>query len=133
MKTSFLTKSLHRNKGWQFDEVWWTDIFESGEVLMPEDIGSLSVTLFSFNWSLEMGKYDVRPWIVGLFAVFLFLISFSIAFSRKLKSALVEWFFGINSVIDLLSLIRVLFAVPYFRCSVHNVIRRNISIIFGCH
>ena len=36
-------------------------MFESGEVLMPVDIGSLSLTLFSFNLSLEMGKYDVMP------------------------------------------------------------------------
>ena len=35
--------------------------FDGGEVLMPEDIGSISVTLFSSNWSLEMGKYDVMP------------------------------------------------------------------------
>ena len=67
-------------------------MFEGGEVLMPEDIGSLSVTLFSFNWSLEMGKYDAMPWIVGLFTIFLFLISLSTAFSMKLKSALVEDF-----------------------------------------
>ena len=36
-------------------------MFEGGEVMMPEDTGSLSATLFSFNWSLEMGKYDVMP------------------------------------------------------------------------
>ena len=36
-------------------------MFEGGEVLMSEDIGSHSVTLFSFNWSLETGKYDVMP------------------------------------------------------------------------
>ena len=98
-----MTKSLHRNKGWQFDEVWWTDMFKGGEVLMPEDIGSLSATLVWSNWSLEMRKYDAMPWIVGLFTVFLLLISFSIVFPMKLKSALVEWFFWINSVIDLLS------------------------------
>ena len=78
-------------------------MFESGEVLMPVDIGSLSLTLFSFNLSLEMGKYDVMPWIVGLFTIFLVLIRFSIAFSMNLKLALFEWFLWINSVIDLLS------------------------------
>ena len=51
----------YRNKGWQFEEVSWKDMFEGGEVLMSGVIGSLSVTLFSFNWSLEMGKYDVMP------------------------------------------------------------------------
>ena len=49
----------YQNKGWQFEEVSWKDMFEGGEVLMSGVIGSLSVTLFSFNWSLEMGKYDV--------------------------------------------------------------------------
>ena len=60
-------------------------MFKGGEVLMPEDIGLFSVTLFSLNWSLEIGQYDVLPGVVGLFTIFLFLIIFLIAFSMKLK------------------------------------------------
>ena len=66
-----MTKSLNLNKGWLFDEAWCTDMFEGCEVLMHQDIGSHSVTLFTFNWSLEMGKYGVIPWIMGLFTIFL--------------------------------------------------------------
>ena len=43
------------------DLLSWTDMFEGGEVLISEGIGSLSVTSFSFNWLLDMGKYDVKP------------------------------------------------------------------------
>ena len=68
-------------------------MFEGSGVLISEDIGSLSVTSFSPSWSLEIRKYDIMPWIVGLFTVFLFLISFPIASSMKLKLALVDWFF----------------------------------------
>ena len=78
-------------------------MFEGSGVLISEDIGSLSVTSFSPSWSLEIRKYDIMPWIVGLFTVFLFLISFPIASSMKLKLALVDWFFWKNPVIDLLS------------------------------
>ena len=47
--------------GQQFEEASWTDMFEACEVLMSEDIDSLSVTSFSFNWSTELEKYDVMP------------------------------------------------------------------------
>ena len=140
-----MTKSLNLNKGWLFDEAWWTDMFDGCEVLMHEDIGSHSVTLFTFNWSLEMGKYGVMPWIMGLFTIFLFLISFSIAFSMKLKSALVEW----NSVIvatccrAVLSglIVGTCFAFPYCSYSVHNMIRKKyqhylwmpLEIHLGCN
>ena len=60
-------------------------MFKGGEVLIPEDIGLFSVTLFSLNWSLEIGQYDVLPGVVCLFTIFLFLIIFLIAFSMKLK------------------------------------------------
>ena len=60
-KPSFLTKSLHQNRGWQFEEVSWTDLFEGHALLMSKDIGSLSVTSFSSSWSLEMRKHDAMP------------------------------------------------------------------------
>ena len=60
-------------------------MFKGGEVLMPEDIGLFLVTLFSLNWSLEIGQYDVLSGVVGLFTIVLFLIIFLIAFSMKLK------------------------------------------------
>ena len=47
------------------------DMFEGGEVLILEYV-SLSVTLFSSNLSLEIGKYDAKPGIAGLFTIFLF-------------------------------------------------------------
>ena len=48
------------------------DMFDGGEMLIPEYIVSLSVTLFSFNLPLEIGKYDAIPGIAGLFTIFLF-------------------------------------------------------------
>ena len=99
----YFLASLHGNKDWQTEEVSWTDMFEEGRVLMSENIGSFPVVSFSLSWSLKMGKYDVLPWIAGLFTIFLFLKSFSIASSMMLKSTLVKWFFWINSVTDLLS------------------------------
>ena len=82
-----MTKSLPRNKGWQFEDVLWIDVFEGREVLISEDIDSLSVT------SVEMGKCHAMPRIVGLFTIFIFLIRFSLAPSMKLKSVMAECFF----------------------------------------
>ena len=101
--------------------------FDGGEVLMPEDIGSISVTLFSFNWSLEMGKYDVMPWIVGLFTIFLFINSFL----DEVKIS-IGWMIFLNKSSYRL-IIEAFFAVLYLSYSVHNIIRKNISIIFGYH
>ena len=84
---------MPRNKGWQFEDVLWTDVFEGREVLISEDIDSLSVTSFSFIWSLEMGKCHAMPRIVGLFTIFIFLIRFSLAPSMKLKPVMAECFF----------------------------------------
>ena len=77
-----MSKSLDRDKGWQFEEVSWTDMFDDGRVLIIEETGSVLVTSFSSSWTLEMTKYDVMSCIVGLFIIFLFSISFMCALFR---------------------------------------------------
>ena len=133
IKNLFLTKSLPRNKGWQFEDVLWTDVFEGREVLISEDIDSLSVTSFSFIWSLEMGKCHAMPRIVGLFTIFIFLIRFSLAPSMKLKPVMAECFFWINSVIDVLSghfLLFLISAIAFIIWSEKiSVLSSNASII----
>ena len=36
-------------------------MFDGDEILMHEDTVSFSVTLFSFVWSIQMGKHDTMP------------------------------------------------------------------------
>ena len=75
-------------------------MFEAGEVLMSEDIDSLSVTSFSFNWSIELEKYDVMPWIVGLFRTWRYLHIYNLfIFDKFFNSFLDEVKIGIGWMI----------------------------------
>ena len=65
-------------------------MFKGGEVLMSEDIGLFSVTLFSLNWSLEIGQYVRSVWSCGFIYNLFIFDNFFNSFLDEVKMAFVE-------------------------------------------